>query len=321
MKNGVGIGAGESSFQCVWIENSDKTETEAQLQHVLRAWTRARPDTCLLSSDGQRVFTHRALFGLHSRMLRASLASLETTELAIISAPSSAKSLRNLSRLLLNGVVVSSSREDLKETEEAAACLGIELSKTRTQSLQIPTREVLTYSRKPLAIKTETIKSNIIDIFNPNMNVIKDILDEELQSNEYNTELDRINKEEFPGSNQFHSKVFSERIRSLEKSGTVFQIVRGTSTDAEDNSSFTSDAPGSVRGHKRKLFGGHREFPADFDPEEETILNTHCDTCTRSSSMSNCASPRMELQQRTLYNSCENCIKVPVHYRPRKNCL
>ena len=124
MKNGVGIGAGESSFQCVWIENSDKTETEAQLQHVLRAWTRARPDTCLLSSDGQRVFTHRALFGLHSRMLRASLASLETTELAIISAPSSAKSLRNLSRLLLNGVVVSSSREDLKETEEAAACLG-----------------------------------------------------------------------------------------------------------------------------------------------------------------------------------------------------
>ena len=312
MKNGVGIGAGESSFQCVWIENSDKTETEAQLQHVLRAWTRARPDTCLLSSDGQRVFTHRALFGLHSRMLRASLASLETTELAIISAPSSAKSLRNLSRLLLNGVVVSSSREDLKETEEAAACLGIELSKTRTQSLQIPTREVLTYSRKPLAIKTETIKSNIIDIFNPNMNVIKDILDEELQSNEYNTELDRINKEEFPGSNQFHSKVFSERIRSLEKSGTVFQIVRGTSTDAEDNSSFTSDSSGSVnnrRGHKRKLFGGHREFPADFDPKEETILNTHCDTCTRSSSMSNCASPRMELQQRTLYNSCENCMK------------
>ena len=216
MKNGVGIGAGESSFQCVWIENSDKTETEAQLQHVLRAWTRARPDTCLLSSDGQRVFTHRALFGLHSRMLRASLASLETTELAIISAPSSAKSLRNLSRLLLNGVVVSSSREDLRETEKAAEILGIQLSRTRTQSLQIPASEVLTYCRKPVKIRTENIKSNVIDIFNPNLNVIEDILDEELQSNSDDTDFEYCNCEEFPDSRHFRSKVFTERIRSLE---------------------------------------------------------------------------------------------------------
>ena len=150
---------------------------------------------------------------------------------------------------------------------------------------------------------------SLIDICNPNMNVIEDILDEELQSNtEDETELDRINKEEFPDSKQFHSKVFSERIRSLKKSGTVFQRVRGTSTDAEDNSSFTSDSPGSVnnrRGHKRKLFDCDTESPADFDPEEETISDIHCDTCIRSSSIS---SPRTE-SQRTLYNNCEKCIK------------
>ena len=310
MKNGTDRSSeGNSSF--FRIENSDKSETEAPLRHVLSSWTRARPDTCLLSSDGQRVFTHRALLSLHSRMLSPSLASLETKELAIISVPASGKSLRNLCRLLLNGVVVSSSREDLRETEKAAAILGIELSRTRTQSLQIPASEVLTYCRKPVKIKTENIKSNVIDIFNPNLNVIEDILDEELQSNSEDTDFDYSNREEFPDSKHFRSKVFSERIRSLEKSGTVFQRVRGTSTDADDTSSFSSDSPASVsnrRGHKRKLFGGDTEMPADFDPEEEPILNSHCETCTGLSSISSCTSPMTD-SQKALYNSCENCMK------------
>ena len=308
MKNGTDR-CDESNSSFFRIENIDKSETEAPLQHLLSSWTRARPDTCLLSSDGQRVFTHRALLSLHSRMLSPILASLETKELAIISVPASGKSLRSLCRLLLNGVVVSSSREDLRETEKAAENLGIQLSRTRTQSIQIPASEVLTYCRKPVKIKTENIKSNVIDIFNPNLNVIEDILDEELQSNSDDIDFEYSNREEFPDSRHFRSKVFTERIRSLEKSGTVFQRVRGTSTDAEDNSSFSGDSPGSIsnrRGHKRKLFGGDREMPADFDPDEEPIINSHCETCTSLSSLS--SSPKTELQK-TLYNSCENCMK------------
>ena len=117
MKNGLGDEAGEDSTSYFRIENRDKHETEAGLRRVLREWTHARPDTCLLSSDSERVFSHRALLSLHSRLLRSSLASLEPAELAVISVPASGRSLRNLSRLLVNGVVVSSSREDLKETE------------------------------------------------------------------------------------------------------------------------------------------------------------------------------------------------------------
>ena len=38
---------------------------------MLCDWARARTDTCLLSSDSERVFSHRALLSLHSRLLRS----------------------------------------------------------------------------------------------------------------------------------------------------------------------------------------------------------------------------------------------------------
>ena len=311
MKNGLGDEAGEDSTSYFRIENRDKHETEAGLRRVLREWTHARPDTCLLSSDSERVFSHRALLSLHSRLLRSSLASLEPAELAVISVPASGKSLRNLSRLLVNGVVVSSSREDLKETEKAAECLGIEITNPRTRSLNIQSSEILTYCRKPVKIKTENINSNVIDLFNPNLNAIEDILDEELQLNADSTDFDFNNRDEkFPDSKHFRTKVFSERIRSLERSGTVLQRVRRTSIDADDNFSSSSDSPGSVsdrRGLKRKLFAEDTEHPADFDPDEEPITNTHCE-CRASRSVAR-GSWRGAHLQRKLYNSCDDCIK------------
>ena len=71
MKNGLGDEAGEDSTSYFRIENRDKHETEAGLRRVLREWTHARPDTCLLSSDSERVFSHRVLLSLHSRSLRS----------------------------------------------------------------------------------------------------------------------------------------------------------------------------------------------------------------------------------------------------------
>ena len=46
-----------------------KSESRLQLQRLVASWVERRPDVCLLSSDNQRVFSHRSLLSLHSRTL------------------------------------------------------------------------------------------------------------------------------------------------------------------------------------------------------------------------------------------------------------
>ena len=133
--------------------------------------------------------------------------------------------MRLLLRLITSGVTVSFSREELRETEKIAKVLGIQLSRSIIKKLKIPCADILSYSKRPVKIKIDNIKPNMIEMRNPSvddLDMLK-ILDEEIEVVDSDISIDKNPMEEFPNTKKFRSKMFSEKIRTLKDSGLIFQ--------------------------------------------------------------------------------------------------
>merc|ERR1719508_446445 len=87
------------------------------------------PDLLLLSNGGGSVPTRRIFLSFFSDSVRdiCSTICIPTNETLTISVPASQSALESLLGVLLNGSVLTNSKDNLLEVTEAAACLGIEL--------------------------------------------------------------------------------------------------------------------------------------------------------------------------------------------------
>ena len=220
-------GAAQHHRQTYFHIEHGKSESRLQLQRLVARWAERRPDVCLLSSDNQRVFSHRSLLSLHSRTLFSVLHPHHLhDELPILSVPAPGRAVRCLLRLLTAGVVVAHSKEDLREAERAAAVLGVQLHNTVTQRIKIPSSEMLSYNKQPVMSKFIGIKPNIIDICDPctdNADIL-DVLDEEIEAGE-NAVNSSSDIQLLPSAKKFKSKMFTERLQKLKDSGTDFQVI------------------------------------------------------------------------------------------------
>ena len=323
-----------------------KSESRLQLQRLVASWAEGRPDVCLLSSDNQRVFSHRSLLSLHSRTLFSVLHTHTHhlhDELPILSVPAPGRALRCLLRLLTAGVVVAHSKEDLREAERAAAVLGVSLHNTVTQRIKIPSSEMLSYNKQPVMSKFIGIKPNIIDICDPctdNADIL-DVLDEEIEAGE-NAVNSSSDIQLLPSAKKFKSKMFTERLQKLKDSGTDFQIMhqskpeypsyiepdsmesvqtyapsssRHLSFDCDDvvSNSDSSTTLSERKSHKRKLYA-EEGAPRELSDEEDKVefSRDQCGSCNLNSSWTwTTGSPKAPKSstQRQLYNSCDDCIK------------
>merc|ERR1719186_2393314 len=101
-----------------------------QLVHqTVSAWRQLEPDLLLLSKEGESVPTQRIFLSFFSDSVRdiCSTISNPSNETLTISVPASQSALESLLGVLLNGSVLTNSKDNLLDVTEAAACLGIEL--------------------------------------------------------------------------------------------------------------------------------------------------------------------------------------------------
>ena len=264
--------------------------------------------------DRQRIFTQKILLSLHSRFLCSLLRDQERSDLQIISVPStSATPVRNLLRLLTTGVTVSFSREELRETEKIGKILGISLSRNIVKRLRIPPEDILSYSKRPVKIKIDNIKPNMIEMTNPCVDDldILGILDEEMEIVDTTSRSDTVLMEDFPNTKKFRAKHFTEKIGRLKDSGLRFerlqsQLICSTETStvqenhapkggpteeltpgfplSDDICSSQSDS-GSVtlterKLPKRKLFAENKE-PRELPETEKRVRLSDCETDQR----------------------------------------
>jgi len=97
------------------------------VRQVVASWGDMETDMVLLSRDGEKVVTQRLLLSFFSPQVRAICADIPTGESLTMSIPASKTSLDTLLVVLSTGTVITSSRDDLLDVTETAACLGIEL--------------------------------------------------------------------------------------------------------------------------------------------------------------------------------------------------
>ena len=190
------------------------------------------------------MFSQRILLSLHSKFLCSLLREqgqaqqAEDNNLLVLSVPSSGKSVRLLLRLITSGVTVSFSREELRETEKIAKILGIQISRSIIKKLKIPCSDILSYSKRPVKIKIENIKPNMIEMRNPAVDDldILNILDEEIEVVDPVISSDSDPMAEFPDTKRFRSKMFSEKIRKLKDVGLVFERSQRQSMSLSEDS-------------------------------------------------------------------------------------
>jgi len=210
----------------------DLQNTSKELLGMVQSWTTLKPDVCLISCDRSRIFSHRILLSLYSRSLLSVLKDYPPFELPAISVPASGKSIKNLLRLLTNGVTVSASEEDLLEVKETAIAMEIELKDWNIKSISVPKSKVLTYCRDPVVLQIQNIKPNVIDMANPSLADLS-ILDDEIEIVDtiinVDNKVDKEMKKVFPKTEDFTSEEFRKRVKRMKEAGTMFKK-RRTST-------------------------------------------------------------------------------------------
>eukprot|EP00091_Calanus_sinicus_P004228 TRINITY_DN14465_c0_g1_i1.p1 TRINITY_DN14465_c0_g1~~TRINITY_DN14465_c0_g1_i1.p1 ORF type:complete len:307 (-),score=113.57 TRINITY_DN14465_c0_g1_i1:382-1257(-) len=103
-------------------------DTHNQLvRQVVASWRDKEADMVLLSREGEKVFMQRIFLSFFSPQVRAICSEIPAGEPLTMSVPASKTSLDTLLTVLSTGTVITSSRDDLLDVTETAACLGIEL--------------------------------------------------------------------------------------------------------------------------------------------------------------------------------------------------
>jgi len=236
------------------LQNSQKQNHSKELLNLVQDWTKLKPDICIISQDQNRIFTQRILLSLYSKTLCSLLKDLPPFDLPAISVPATARSIRNLLRVLKHGVTVSKTEEDLVGVEEVAKVLDIKLNDWNIKTISLPDSQILSYCRDPLVIKYENIKPNVIDMANPSLEDLE-ILDDEIEiveiiENEERIKekgLDKEIQKTFPTTGDFVSKEFVNRVKLMKNCGTNFlkrrasTAIIGTSKSPTTNVSSQED--------------------------------------------------------------------------------
>lgn len=230
------------------LQNSGRNHSK-ELENVVQSWTKQKPDICIISQDRSRIFTQRILLSLYSKTLCSLLKDLPPFDLPAISVPASGKSIKNLLRLLKNGVTVSTNQDDLLEVEDAAKALNIELKDWNINYITVPQSQVLTYCRDPVVVKYKDIKPNVIDMANPTLEDLS-ILDDEIEIVETVIRVEDVNKsvekeirKAFPKTGEFETEEFKNRVKKMKESGTNF-LKRRKSTAASVTSKTALNSSG-----------------------------------------------------------------------------
>jgi len=101
------------------------------LKTALKMSTFGDPDVYLISKEGFKIYTHRSLLCLHSKLLRSFLLPSDAScccSTSGISVPATAASLHILMQLLVEGSSQMSSNQDIRLVTEAASLLGLDLN-------------------------------------------------------------------------------------------------------------------------------------------------------------------------------------------------
>jgi len=129
------------------------------VEEVVRGWSRAPPDLCIVSKEGHALYTQRALLGLHSPLLATLLSSSpSSSSLPALSLPLSSASLVSLLSILASGQTNTDNSLDLMELVRAADLLGITI-----EDLQIvqPLNKV-TQKKKSQYETEEILQNNVV---------------------------------------------------------------------------------------------------------------------------------------------------------------
>eukprot|EP00092_Neocalanus_flemingeri_P000544 GFUD01000578.1.p1 GENE.GFUD01000578.1~~GFUD01000578.1.p1 ORF type:complete len:324 (+),score=102.93 GFUD01000578.1:51-1022(+) len=141
------------SGQLYHIETTEADHTAMLISTVL-AWTGKEADMYLVSEDGCKIYTHRILLSLYSKLVSGILKSFPT-DIVGISVSASSVSLAMLLKVLTTGAVIALDEMDLKEVGLAAEVLGVDL-----KNLNIG------FQKKGLKRKTSQVqkKKNAVEI-------------------------------------------------------------------------------------------------------------------------------------------------------------
>jgi len=105
-------------------------EQRKLLSSTLQKWSNCQPDIYLISTEGHKIYTQRALLGLNSKFIDELLTRTPRAEfgdLPGISVPASSGCLVNLLKILSTGVAIADNKSHLLEAATAAEYIGIRL--------------------------------------------------------------------------------------------------------------------------------------------------------------------------------------------------
>jgi len=108
----------------------DDVEHRFQLQRTLMNWNYQEHDLYLLSSEGQKILTNKALVSVYSSIFKDILNDPSVAfsfQVPTVSVPGTFSCLSMLLKILAEGKAIANEKADLKEVTELANVLGIRL--------------------------------------------------------------------------------------------------------------------------------------------------------------------------------------------------
>jgi len=98
------------------------------MSNIMQEWSMSQPDLLLISKEGNKIFTHRFLFGLRNTLVPKMLECYSFADIPGISVAASSGSLLNLIEIISTGIARSNDKRYLFEVAETAKLFGIDLN-------------------------------------------------------------------------------------------------------------------------------------------------------------------------------------------------
>jgi len=97
------------------------------LQASMDALNNQKKDLCIITEEGEKIYTQRSLLCIYSSSVAKYLSDVPCCNSTSITIPVSSLAFNNLIKVLINGFVTSYALEQLSDVSKAAKILGIEL--------------------------------------------------------------------------------------------------------------------------------------------------------------------------------------------------
>jgi len=134
------------------------------MSNIMQEWSMSQPDLFLISKEGNKIFTHRFLFGLRNTLVPKMLECYSFPDIPGISVPASSGSLLNLIEIISTGIARSNDKRYLLEVTETAKLFGIDLINCQMglKKMKCNTRDIVSHNNANSVSKDFSFKKSIL---------------------------------------------------------------------------------------------------------------------------------------------------------------